>query len=746
MNRRTAAAAALAAAGLALAGCAGRQWRNVGIGGGGGIFVPSTSPHDPRLMFCASDMSGVYRSTDGGRSWRMLPWRQLSGAINCAVAFHPTDPEVCYCIPRSQVLKVSRDRGRSWGPLTDQRPWADLGGAGRIEIDPAGEVMIVGAARGAVRSDDGGKTWSRCRGLGGPLDTAVFARDAWYAGTGEAVVTSTDRGRTWRPVPGALPGERLLAFVGGCDRATGRTVLYVSVPSRADGGRFAGGIYRSEDGGATWVGAMGEGINTTTRPSGPVSRRVPQYPFLGMPTNQTDTVYAYGYGNGTIPPKSTTVYRTDDGGRSWRAVMFGPRGLTGQNVELAWMDLDMGWGGDGILSFHVNARSRDVVAWSSATEIYATCDGGRRWYQAYSRCADGRPDRGKAWVSTGMEMTTCWQYKFDPHDPRRTYICYTDIGFARSTDRGRSWYYARAGCPWPNTFYDLIFDPDRPGVLYAACADRHDIPSWKMAGGFGGGGGVCVSEDFGRTWRRIGSGMPRVGACMAVVLDPAGPPERRTMWAVWHGAGVYRSSDGGRTWRAKNRGLDLAYNSHFTDLKRCRDSTLYALCGAKRKDRTALARGGLFKSTDGGESWTELTAELDLKLPYGFDVHPDDSRTIWLCASAVPQIHDPAGVYKSTDGGASWRKLKVDWPASPVGYVHAKFPSIDPQRPQRVWVSTGTHGLIVTTDGGRTWREVKGLPFGGANRVTVDPSDRERIWVSTFGGGIWTGPAMGADG
>jgi len=725
-----------------------QEWVSVGLGGGGGIYVPVSSPHDPNLMFCASDMSGVYRSTDGGRSWRMLHWRQLSGAYACPVVFHPTDSNVMYCVqgPWSKpVLKVSRDRGLTWKPLTDQMPWFDkLPQSVLLGIGPEGKVLLVSSQKGTFRSDDEGKSWTQVTGISGKV-LAFFCEPPdvgpyWYAATASGVFRSRDRGRTWRRCPAQPPGKPIVAFCGGADRKTGEVALYASVAIKEVNGKFAGGIFRSTDRGATWQSVMGKGINTAfrRRRDGTV---LPQYPYIGMASNQTRTVYAFCYSPGMPPPNHTTIYRTDDGGRTWRATLFLRPSFKCRNVELSWIWYDRGHG-ERPLGFSVNAVNSNYVAFTNAMEIYVTDNGGKTWRQAYSRCAAGKPGPGKAWQSIGLEMTTTWHVRFDPRDRNRMYICYTDIGFARSLDRGKTWYWAARGSPWKNTFYDIAFDPDRPGVIYAACADEHDIPSWKMADRIYGSGGVCISTDYGKTWRPISKGLPKVGACTAIELDPNSPPDSRTLYVAFYGGGIFKSTDGGKTWVPKNNGLKVDQNDHFTDVKLHRDGTLFALCGAKKRGRyTPVACGGLFKSTDGGETWIDLTEGMNLYLPYGFDVDPTDSNIIWLCVSAVPRRHAEAGVYKSTDGGKTWQKLKIDWPAGGPSYVHAKYPSIDPYNPDRVWVSTGTHGLIVTTDGGKTWMPVSGVPFRGVNRVTVDPENHDVIWLSTFGGGVWRGPA-----
>ena len=82
------------------------KFTNLGPGGGGAIYNASASPHDPNLVFVWCDMSGLYRSTDGGESWTMLDKRQMRNGNSCKVLFPPTDPNVVYGVGGG-VLKVS---------------------------------------------------------------------------------------------------------------------------------------------------------------------------------------------------------------------------------------------------------------------------------------------------------------------------------------------------------------------------------------------------------------------------------------------------------------------------------------------------------------------------------------------------------------------------------------------------------------------------------------------------------------
>lgn len=109
-------------------------WESVGLGGGGSMYSPAASPHDPNLIFMSCDMGGFYRTEDGGKTWRMVPWWVNQGSTVCRPVFHPTDANVVFASGKG--LMVSRDRGVTWVPCCKRCPgasrrrgsWASTGG------------------------------------------------------------------------------------------------------------------------------------------------------------------------------------------------------------------------------------------------------------------------------------------------------------------------------------------------------------------------------------------------------------------------------------------------------------------------------------------------------------------------------------------------------------------------------------------------------------------------------------------
>src|SRR5262249_3589292 len=148
------------------------------------------------------------------------------------------------------------------------------------------------------------------------------------------------------------------------------------------------------------------------------------------------------------------VFLSDDRGATWREVLFqsprSPRYNIGPNYRL---DEAGGWS-ETISGFGVNPVDPDLVIATTWMDCFITRDGGKTWEAAHTRSAEepGRRGKGMRWAHTGLVVTTVWNYYLDPFQPDRHYIAYTDIGYARSTDAGRTWYWHK-GKPLRNTTY-----------------------------------------------------------------------------------------------------------------------------------------------------------------------------------------------------------------------------------------------------------------------------------------------------
>jgi photosystem II stability/assembly factor-like uncharacterized protein len=555
-------------------------------------------------------------------------------------------------------------------------------------------------------------------------------RHSCLIATSEGIFRSDERGGLWQRSDTGLPSRKVRALAAGAASDSRQFIAYVTLPS---------GIYRSTDEGRSWQRATDAGVGAHSS-STPHDRatELPKYERIQTARCCAEIVYVRVRRAGQI-----AIHRSDDAGTTWRAVVDGEPGA-GRNITAGWIAAERVWGrwSGASWGFTVSRRDPNHALFTNDGEIYRTTDGGGAWTPVYSRLfSDPVGGAHPHSRSIGLEVTAAWQFALDPHDSSRAYICYSDIGFARSLDSAQTWSHATRGMPWANTVYQVAFDPAVPGLLYAACADQHGIPHWTDIDGTHGGGGVCVSRDWGATWAPIGTGLPNAPAT-SIVLDPRSPPAARTLHVTQFGVGVYTSTDGGATWQPNSAGLGGAENRHVHRLKLCGDGTLYCTITGRREGLRFPVPGGLYRSRDGGRSWTELAANLGLRWPGDVDTAPDDSRTIYLGAASAPG-YPQGGVYKSVDDGMTWRCMlsEEQFPQALCTYAHALFVTVDPSRPATVYAGATKHGLFVSHNAGTSWQEVPGIPFTACQRVAFDPADPAALWVATFGGGVWRGSA-----
>ena len=725
-------------------------WTPLGLSGGGAMFSPAISPANPNHMLVHCDMSGAYRSTDGGHAWTLIHADQLHGNTRCRPAFHPTNPDIVFSPSGWHgKLKVSRDTGQTWNFL------GELGGApyGAIALDPdQPELMLVGVDDTAALSRDGGQTWARCAGVRGESIGFAFDRASpknkrvIFAATRDGVFRSADGGASWREKSDGLPWRELRGFCGGSQGSELR--LYCTVPCKVEHGALAGGIFVSTDRGEHWQSAMGRGLNLDTHAFDrwAMGDCVQYHQVLTTDANPL-RVYAFNANTAVAVPHHTAVYRSDDGGQSWHPTYFPDPRWPGYNCTPNYTTVNDGQYYQCVPNgVAICASNPDIVMQLGDGDCVITADGGAHWFNGDNVPAEpvsalpARKAKPDAFRNTGLDVTTTWNYYRDPFESNRHYICYTDIGFARSLDAGATWLWWReAGrAPWRNTCYELAFDPQEPGLLWGAFSNVHDIPNDNIISGHhraNGPGGICVSHDFGATWEKSNSGLPEAPA-LSIIVDPASPRGARVLYAGIFGHAIFKSTDGGKVWHTTGD-IGTPANRRVTRIQLHRDGTLFALVTALRQNGKFVCEGpGLYRSRYGGSRWELVNVAQPLKWPKDFAVDPADSQRLLLAAADARD--QSGGLWDSRDGGQTWTRILRKGPQhfsatfSPFhrGWIYATLCEDAPG--PALWLSK---------DDGLTWLPFTTLPFRNAQRVAFDPADPSQIYLTTFGASVLRGPA-----
>jgi photosystem II stability/assembly factor-like uncharacterized protein len=687
------------------------RWRTLGPGGGGALFHPTVSPHDPRIALVACDMTGNYITTDAGGRWRSF---NLGAPVEFFL-FDPSEPRLIYA-KAAGVLFRSSDRGTAWARFfpsavakitmgddhaspTFHVARGARGEVGAMAIDPEdSRVVYVSIDSVLWLSRDGGASWQEAGDLPGRprrmwIDSRSSKGDRTLYVAGRDAISRREAGN-WRT--GASPGV-LTDVTGSPPR------FYATA---------AGTIFVSGDGGMTWSRSSLPGFQGRAT-------------AIAASSGRPDVAYV-SYSDLRAPIRATRgVAKTVDGGRHWTPVW--------RNVRDAWLTelFNAEWVSNP-LGLGVAPGTPDVVYATDYGRTVRTLDGGASWEAVYST---RMPDGG--WTTTGLDVTTSYGVHFDPFEPQHLFIGYTDIGLFASDNGGTSWYSATLrGVPqsWVNTTYWMEFDPNVRGRMWAVMSGVHDLPRpkmWRSRSPDTYDGGVVRSDDGGHTWRVQNTGMPPTAATH-ILRDPAG-----TLYVTGFGRGVFKSTDGGEHWTLKNVGIEEAQPLAWR-LARGTNGTLYLVI-ARRSDDGTFANAGdgaLYRSADGGERWTRLPLPPGVNGPNGVAIDPQNPARLYLAAwgRSTPEGAQDGGIYLSTDAGTTWRRVLAE-------DQHVYDVTIDPHDP-RVLYATGFEAAAWrSSDRGLTWSRMPGFDFKWAHRVIVDPRNPAAIFITTFGGSVWYGRA-----
>ena len=306
-----------------------------------------------------------------------------------------------------------------------------------------------------------------------------------------------------------------------------------------------------------------------------------------------------------------------------------------------------------------------------------------------------------------------------PSQPNTFYMGVNNGGVWKTTDAGRTWKPIFDDQP-TGSIGDIAISPANPNVIYVGSGEGLQRPDLST------GDGIYKSVDGGNTWEHLAlRDGQQIGSIavdpkdenrlfVAVLGHPYGPNEER---------GVYRSTDGGRSFqRVLYRGEDTG--AIQVEIDPNNSKVIYADMWAGRQGPWENGQwqgkeSGLFKSTDGGDTWKKLTNGLpvvDQGLGrIGVAISRSDSKRLYATVDADDKV---AGIYASRDGGDSWTLVNGDPRLWGRGSDFAEV-KVHPRDPDTIYVANVAS--YRSTDGGKTWESFKGAPGG---------DDYHRIWIN----------------
>lgn len=313
-----------------------------------------------------------------------------------------------------------------------------------------------------------------------------------------------------------------------------------------------------------------------------------------------------------------------------------------------------------------------------------------------------------------------------PGNPNLVYAATGGSGLFKTTNGGITWtpIFERE-----NTFSagDIALDPRNPEVIWVGTGEAN------MRNSVSFGDGVYKSLDGGRTWKHLG--LQETEHIARVLLNPHNP-EIAYVCAIGHQSGpnpergVFLTTDGGKSWE-KTLFVDDRHGCADMDIDPVNPNIVYAaIWRFERKPWTHTSgseQGGVFQSTDGGRTWKKLTEGLPKLLGrVGVKVAPSDPRIVYVIAESKEGT-----LYRSSNRGEKFEEMTRERDVVSRGFYYADL-RVDPQDPDRVY-AIATY-LQVSTDGGRKFRRISRGTHVDYHALWIDPTNPNRMWQGQDGG------------
>jgi photosystem II stability/assembly factor-like uncharacterized protein len=699
------------------------HYRMIGPFAGGRVSRAVGVPGDPLTYYFAAAASGVWKSENGGISFRPIFDDQPISSIG-SIAVAPSDPNVVYVgsgeanirgnVAAGNGIYKSMDAGKTW-----KHVWKTVGQIGTMIVHPTDPnvafAAVLGHAfgpneeRGVYRTRDGGKTWER-----------VLSKDR---DTGASDVCFD-------------PNNPRVLFAG----------LWAArrKPWEMTSGGPTCGLYHSRDGGDTWelLGPLDEKQKEKLdKPRG-----LPKGPYgkiaVAVAPSDSRRVYAL------IEAEKGGLYRSDDAGETWE--------LAGDDPLLRQRIWYFG-------TITVDPKNADTV-WAPQVPLLKSIDAGKSFKSVRG---PHHGDFHDAWI--------------DPLNPKRMIVA-NDGGVDISTDGGRNWYAP----PLPiSQFYHIACDNAVPYRVMGNMQDLGTasgpsnslngagilLGDWTNVGGGETGfsipdptdPNVVYSGEYGGFISRHDRRTRQSRSVSAYPFDPSGfgaeALKYRFQWTapilvsqhdsrvVYHGANVlFRTRDGGQTWEKaspdltrNDRGKQKWSGGPITGDNTGVETycTIFALAESPKNSEvlwTGSDDGLVHVTRDGGKKWDNVTASIPDFPDWGTVqcVEPSrhDEGTAYLVAEAHRLDDDRPYVWKTTNFGKTWTKLGDTLPQNEYAHVLRE----DPKRKGLLYLGT-ERKVWFSFDDGKSWQPLRlNMPTVAVHDLVVKGND---LVVGTNGRSIW---------
>ena len=663
-------------------------WRMIGPFRGGRTRALAGVPSQANVFYVGATDGGVWKTDDAGRTWQPIFDAQPTQSIG-AIAVAPSDPNIMYVgsgeglhrpdLSVGNGVYRSTDGGRSWSHrgLSDGQQIAELAvhprDPNRLFAAVLGHPYGPNSERGIYRSEDAGVTWQRVlyrdEDTGGsavaidPVQPQIVYGALWqtrlgpwedkneFQGSGGGLFKSTDGGTSWRRLTAGLPADLAQINIAIAPSAPQRLYATVGTTEPGEYSSAAGlGVFRSDDGGESWIR-----ITSDPRPALRIGGG--DLPVVRVDPTNADVVYS----------ASIVTMKSSDGGRTWLSLRGAPGGDDYQNV----------W---------INPNDPRIIALVSDQGALVTVNGGQSWSSWYNQptaqlfhvsvtrsfpyrvCAAQQESGSVCIASRGNDGSVTerdWhpvgaiEYGYIAPDPLDPDVIY---GAGRNEVSKFHWSTGQVQNVTPIPLRGPDVRVDRTEPLLFSPLDPHTL--------YYGANRLYKTGDGGASWQAISPDLARepggVPASVGALHRPGAERQRGVIYALgvsarsidtlWAGTDdglVWVTGDGGGHWSNVTPAAVTAWSkvtqieaSHFDA------DTAYVSVSRLRIDDL---HPYIYRTVDRGKTWAAIAGGLPLDAPVNA-VREDPQRQGLLFAATE------SAVWTSSDDGQHWDSLQLNLP------------------------------------------------------------------------------------